>query len=150
MGIYFCGSFTQELRIKNEDAMVLLIAWYFLCYVPIFKASRMLVEKQCSARGLYFSLPRKENKGRINCDTLSDFLPHIIIYTTLYFHQEALIYAPQFSSNITVLPFSWDQIVFTAYKRVILFLHTIIASSRGKLHSTSMSVLRSLWALQAT
>ena len=45
MGIYFCGSFTQELRIKNDDAMVLLIAGYFLCYVPIFKASRMLVEK---------------------------------------------------------------------------------------------------------
>ena len=49
--------------------------------------------------------PEKENKGRINCDTLSDFLPHIIIYTTLYFHQEALIYAPQFSSYITVLPY---------------------------------------------
>ena len=105
MGIYYCGSFTQELSIKNEDAMVLLIAWYFLCYVPIFKASRMLVEKQCTARGLHFSLSQKENKGRINCDTLSDFLPHIIIYTTLYFHQEALIYAPQFSSYITVLPY---------------------------------------------
>ena len=71
--------------------MVLLIAWYFLCYVPIFKASRMLVEKQCTARRLH-SLPRKENKGRINCDTLSDFLPHIIIYILVYTSTKKLLY----------------------------------------------------------
>ena len=47
--------------------MLQTTVWYWAYRVLVFNAVRL----------------SPENKSRINCDTLSDFLPHIIIYFRL-------------------------------------------------------------------
>ena len=65
--LFFCLKLTPLGFWRLDDAVKTTSVWYWAYRVLISNAVRL----------------SPENKSRINCDTLSDFLPHIIIYFRL-------------------------------------------------------------------